>query len=413
MSGIIARFKTTEPVKFTEKGCDTEFAAHVQGAVYIDIYDEAAYGENENERRNNLSQLMVRLVTARLSKWSERDERIYKNGNGILELLLMEDIAAEGITGSVRVDYVDITDELKDMYQKQIIDPAREAEEEAFRKKLEEADEPHGPLIMLSYDLFTHGMAAGTSSSSNRGIEWKADGSVIYTSSTSSSGRNFRSEYKVKPEVAKKVRDYIDSSKLPALAKMNLKTPEMFDNFTSATINMTFDDSSIGKDPRCNCHLNCGASRMTYKSIEDEISKLLKECEETGECIKNEMYETPSGIGGFFMGMDIPGSSDMNGNGNHPSNIASNTPSQSTQGKWVCKCGAENTGKFCMECGNSRPQEETWVCSCGFDNKSKFCTNCGKPKSVAGEDGTWACPLCKTVGNRGRFCAQCGSLKPV
>ena len=49
--------------------------------------------------------------------------------------------------------------------------------------------------------------------------------------------------------------------------------------------------------------------------------------------------------------------------------------------KWKCpKCGAENSGKFCAECGSPKPAGE-WTCECGQSgNKGKFCSNCGKPR---------------------------------
>ena len=48
---------------------------------------------------------------------------------------------------------------------------------------------------------------------------------------------------------------------------------------------------------------------------------------------------------------------------------------------WICpRCGTENHGKFCGECGNPRPVSETWTCSCGTQNKGKFCSECGKPR---------------------------------
>jgi len=43
---------------------------------------------------------------------------------------------------------------------------------------------------------------------------------------------------------------------------------------------------------------------------------------------------------------------------------------------WKCKCGADNSGKFCVECGTAKPEE--WVCSCGATNQGRFCENCGK-----------------------------------
>lgn len=55
---------------------------------------------------------------------------------------------------------------------------------------------------------------------------------------------------------------------------------------------------------------------------------------------------------------------------------------QGTQGQraigdmWTCSCGAQNSGKFCSECGSPRPAQE-WTCTCGAVNKGKFCSECG------------------------------------
>ncbi|MBR3149226.1 MAG: SPFH domain-containing protein [Eubacterium sp.] len=54
-------------------------------------------------------------------------------------------------------------------------------------------------------------------------------------------------------------------------------------------------------------------------------------------------------------------------------------------GGWTCECGAQNTGKFCTNCGKPAPApapaSDKWFCpDCGTENHGKFCTNCGKPR---------------------------------
>lgn len=48
---------------------------------------------------------------------------------------------------------------------------------------------------------------------------------------------------------------------------------------------------------------------------------------------------------------------------------------------WTCTCGSVNSGKFCPECGQPRP--EVYTCAnCGHQvqgRKPKFCPECGKP----------------------------------
>lgn len=48
-------------------------------------------------------------------------------------------------------------------------------------------------------------------------------------------------------------------------------------------------------------------------------------------------------------------------------------------GGWDCVCGkADNTGKFCPECGASKPETKEWFCTeCGVKNSGKFCSECG------------------------------------
>lgn len=53
--------------------------------------------------------------------------------------------------------------------------------------------------------------------------------------------------------------------------------------------------------------------------------------------------------------------------------------------------------------------EGGWTCSCGAQNTGKFCSNCGSPKPEAA--GPWFCPNCGTQ-NTGNFCSGCGTKRP-
>lgn len=72
-------------------------------------------------------------------------------------------------------------------------------------------------------------------------------------------------------------------------------------------------------------------------------------------------------------------------------------------GGWTCSCGVSNTGKFCSECGNAKPEDNTWTCGCGTANTGKFCSECGKPRR---ENDSWTCGC--GAANTGKFCKDCG-----
>ena len=77
-------------------------------------------------------------------------------------------------------------------------------------------------------------------------------------------------------------------------------------------------------------------------------------------------------------------------------------------GAWKCTCGAENTGKFCMECGKPKP-EEAWKCpQCGTENRGKFCSECGARKPA----GVYQCSKCgwkpEDPAHPPKFCPECG-----
>ena len=119
-----------------------------------------------------------------------------------------------------------------------------------------------------------------------------------------------------------------------------------------------------------------------------------------------------------FMGMNMAGSmGGMNAMGlfqqaqqEEQTRFNSAPKPVSSAESWKCSCGAENTGKFCMQCGKAKPAPlDSWKCSCGAENTGKFCMECGKqkPQEVDG----WECS-CGAV-NKGKFCMECGKPKPA
>ena len=124
----------------------------------------------------------------------------------------------------------------------------------------------------------------------------------------------------------------------------------------------------------------------------------------------------PSGAMNGFVGMGMAGQAGgMNAQGlfamgQQQAAQQTPTPASPTASSWKCSCGAAATGRFCPECGNSRPADNGWTCSCGTINKGRFCENCGakKPEGVP----LYRCDKCgwepEDPAHPPKFCPECG-----
>ena len=130
--------------------------------------------------------------------------------------------------------------------------------------------------------------------------------------------------------------------------------------------------------------------------------------------------ENPGGAMMGFMGMNMAtqaGGIDANKlyemNMQQPKDAPANESSDfgaSNNQLWTCKCGVQNSGKFCMECGSPKPKADGWTCKCGAVNKGKFCTECGSPKPK--DALLYKCDKCgwepEDPANPPKFCPECG-----
>ena len=72
MSGFIERFEIPEPVRFMEKGCNLPFQVSVKGAIYVDFYDEAAFGGTKEEQIEKMKAMAAPDAAAKVADELER-----------------------------------------------------------------------------------------------------------------------------------------------------------------------------------------------------------------------------------------------------------------------------------------------------------------------------------------------------
>ncbi len=138
--------------------------------------------------------------------------------------------------------------------------------------------------------------------------------------------------------------------------------------------------------------------------------------EAQGEAMKSAAKNSAGAMQGFFgMGManNMGGMNAGNlyamGAQQQAQNNQNSAPAMPKSDSWKCVCGAENTGKFCVECGKKKP-EGSWKCACGAENMGKFCSECGAKKPA--DAPLYRCDKCgfvpKDPKNPPKFCPECG-----
>ena len=173
---------------------------------------------------------------------------------------------------------------------------------------------------------------------------------------------------------------------------------------------------------------------VTSVSADPEDEKKIKELQNAaaatygtmvvGQSMQNAA-SNPNGAMMGFMGMNMAGGMANNVTGGQgggfgglhmyqPPTQPAAAPAAAAPAGWTCpKCGKTgNTGKFCAECGEKKPEEaKGWTCpKCGTVNKGKFCQECGEKKPA--DAPLYKCDKCgwepEDPANPPKFCPECG-----
>lgn len=350
-------FRTVQPIPFKEYCSDAEFYAEVSGSAEIAFYNETVYGKGE-EGENAIREAILAMIPGCFTDWPEGKLIMGPDNREILEELLSGILKATGTHAELSIRSLSLLEGQMDGYMAE----CREALDRQMNPQVSTdglKKEEHGPMVDFCLNYSSHGMMAGSSSSSSEELEWNKDGTVTLTSGHSGGGRTVTMKYKVKPEIARKLSDFVAEKNLAGLSKETINTPVMFDCFTSASFSMSFDDSALGGSAYEHFHVECGPAGMTFRTIEKKFSEILDECRETGECILNEENETGGGLFGmlgFAGGMNPQGMlTPVPAQAPSPANLTA-SPTATFGGAWTCgSCGQTgNSGKFCPNCGNPR-----------------------------------------------------------
>ncbi|MBO4422690.1 MAG: hypothetical protein J5879_04585 [Clostridia bacterium] len=341
MYSIRVNFGTVRPVPFRESGCDREFLMRAGGYALVSEFDAEKFG---GDAYNGIKELATRLIPDCVAGMTEEKPLMCPGNDSVLASRLEDALSKEGVRARVAIKLFAIdqskSDEYAELFGEKIAEIAKETAAQAA----------HFPVVSLCYSRSSHGMMAGTCSHSSDTIEWNGDGTVTLTSAYGSSASNSRSVYSVTPEAAEKAREFAEKNGIAELSTQGIPTALCYDNFTSATISVTRDESARGGDRFETYTLNCGPSGMTFGRIEKELSDIIAECIRTGEYVTGSMSNPAGNFGG-------PG---LFGMFSYDKPAAPEPPEpaegEAEPGCWKCsKCGyTKNTGKFCAECGNSR-----------------------------------------------------------
>lgn len=189
-------------------------------------------------------------------------------------------------------------------------------------------------------------------------------------------------------------------------------------SFGVNTIKASEEDEAMIKELQKTAVLrNPNMAAATLVGAQAEAMKSAASNTATGPMMAFAGMNMANNAGGFQAGELFQMGAQMNSQaqpGNQPGQQSQSVKETEKAGgnTWTCQCGKVNSGKFCVECGSKKPQEEGWTCSCGTVNKGKFCMECGKKKPEGAP--LYKCDKCgwepEDPYHPPKFCPECGDI---
>lgn len=182
--------------------------------------------------------------------------------------------------------------------------------------------------------------------------------------------------------------------------------------FSINSMKASEEDEQMIKDLQKTAVLrNTGMAAATLTNAQAEAMKAAASNKSTGPMMAFAGMNMANAAGGLNAGqlyqMDA-----QNQAGSQRAGGNTGTASGEMEG-WTCICGNKgNRGKFCEECGASKPVMKSWTCSCGTVNTGRFCTECGTQRVQEGP--RYKCDKCgwepEEQTNPPKFCPECGDI---
>ena len=218
--------------------------------------------------------------------------------------------------------------------------------------------EEHGELVSVSYSSSSSGMMMNSNTLFSLMLEREGEHAKLTVREKQSGGGTETSVYKAELSLFDKLREIIDRENVAAWSQLKyVELFQMTDYSSSEGLTLIFDDQSLGGNPRVWKNIDCkAADQQGRRDVISEIRAILA-VEGRGELIsKSSQPASVMGVMGFTMGAGAPVG--MMGMGMAAAMMAQSAESSGT---WLCPhCGEnKNKGKFCMECGSPRPENQT------------------------------------------------------